>query len=428
MLRRLVVKEIKDLLRDRKILFGMIFMPLIIYIAMGAFFGTITKYSVGQVRETLSAGIRLAVIDLDKNVYSRMLIDYLRKVNATITLFDESINPIKLLKTDKYMGVVIVPRGFSDNISVGIPGHIEIYVRLGDISVTSFSLANVIAGIVSGFEDHLSSLIISNSTRLPPKFVTNPINVESTVVIANRAYPMASIGAFYGQLFMLPIAPMIVMVYAASIAATSIGVEKEEKTLEVLLTLPIRRRTIALAKLSGTLIIALMASLSTMIGFYFYLRGIYSGIEYDGDSGVGEVTNIVGIIGASGLVMYALSVFMTVMLTSTIGLYLGSYGEDVRGAQSMVGLIWMAVFLPLYAAMFIDFKLSPLLVTLAVSLIPFTSPLITLKSAITNNILYGALSLTSTIATWLLMVYLLSKRFEGEKLLIGKPGKKRKNR
>ena len=425
MLKRLVIKEIKDLLRDRKILFGMVLMPLIIYIVMGAVFGAATKYSVEQVKETLSSGVKLAVIDLDKGPFSDMLLQYLRKSNATVTKLDTLTDISRLIEADKYMAVIVVPQGFSKNISSGVPGYLKVYVELTDISITSTSLANAITGIITSFKEYISSLIITKATHLSPRFVANPINVVSHVVLAGKYYSMASLSAFYGQLFMLPIVPMIVIGYAASIAATSIGVEKEEKTLEVLLTLPISRKIIALAKLSGTLIIALMASISTMVGFYFYMRGIYSSESFGEEFAV-ESTSILNIIGISGLALYALSIFLTVMLASTLGLYLGSFGENVRSAQSMVGFIWMLVFLPLYAAMFIDFKLSPLVVSIGVSLIPFTAPLITLKSAIIGNMLYGVISIVSTTTILALAVYLMSKRFEGEKLLIGKPGRRKK--
>ena len=428
MLKSLVVKEIKDLLRDKKILFGMVLVPLIFYIIMGAVFGATTKYSVEQIRETLGSGVKLAVIDLDKGLFSNMLLQYLRKNNVAITKLDSLTDILKLIEMDKYMAVIVIPQGFSKNISSGISGYLKVYVGLTDISITSFSLANAITGIVAGFKEYLSSLIITNTTHLSPKFVANPINIMSNVVLASRYYSMTSIRAFYRQLFMLSIVPMIVIGYAASIAATSIGVEKEEKTLEVLLTLPISRKIIALAKLSGTLIIALMASVSTMIGFYFYMSfymsGIHSG-EGLGENFTVESTSILNVIGISGLALYALSIFLNVMLASTLGLYLGSFGENVRSAQSVVGFIWMLVFLPLYA-MFIDFKLSSLAVSIGVSLIPFTAPLITLKSAIIGNMLYSVISIMSTTMILALVVYLMSKRFEGEKLLIGKPGRIRK--
>ncbi len=423
MLKRLIVKEVKDLIRDRKILFGMIILPLIIYGVMGIVVSETTKYSIQQVKEAVSTGMKLAVVDYDKSTYSKLLIEYLKRMNTTIDIVNRgNINVTRLLASKDYIGVLVIPQGFSKNISMGIQGSVEVYVRLSDISIASLGIANAVIGLVNGFAEYLSSILISNTTTLPPSFVMNPIEVQGNIIIGKVVYSLSYISAMYSQMFMLPLAPMIVMIYAASIAATSIGVEKEEKTLEVLLTLPISRKSIALAKLTGSIIIALAASISTMAGFYLYMKSITE-VSTSSQSSVG--TNVFGVIGIGGLIVYALTVFLTVMVVSTLGLYLGSFGENVRSAQSVVGYLWLVVFIPLYASMFIDFSLTPLPVVLAISMIPFTSPLVALKSFIVGNYTYLVVNIVATIALLILLVFLVSRRFEGEKLLIGRPGKRR---
>ncbi len=423
MLRRLIVKEVKDLIRDRKILFGMIILPLIIYGVMGIVVSETTKYSIQQVKEAVSTGMKLAVIDYDRSTYSKLLIEYLKRMNTTINIVNRgNINVTRLLTSEDYIGVLIIPQGFSKNISMGIQGSVEVYVRISDVSIASLGIANAVIGLVNGFAEYLSSILISNTTTLPPSFVMNPIEVQGSIIIGKMVYSLSYISAMYSQMFMLPLAPMIVMIYAASIAATSIGVEKEEKTLEVLLTLPISRKSIALAKLTGSLIIALAASISTMAGFYLYMKSITE-VSTSSQSSVGA--DVFGVIGIGGLIVYALTVFLTVMVVSTLGLYLGSFGENVRSAQSVVGYLWLVVFIPLYASMFIDFSLTPLPVVLAISMIPFTSPLVALKSFIVGNYTYLVVNIVATIALLILLVFLVSRRFEGEKLLIGRPGKHR---
>ncbi len=425
MIKRLIVKEVKDLIRDRKILFGMIILPLIIYGVMGLVVTETTKYSIQQAKEVVSTGMRLAIIDYDKSTYSKLLINYLEEKNATLNIINES-NPniTRLLASNEYIAVLVIPKGFSRNITNGVQGSLEVYIRLTDISISSLSIANAIIGLVNGFSKYLSSILILNETNLQPSFIMNPVNVYGNVVLGKIAYSLSYISAVYGQMFMLPLAPMIVMIYAASIAATSIGVEKEEKTLEVLLTLPISRRSIALAKLTGSLLIALAASISTMAGFYLYMRSI----TQISTSQSGVEANIFGVIGVEGLVVYALTVFLTVMIVSTLGLYLGSFGENIRSAQSIVGYLWLIVFIPLYAAMFIDFSLTPLPIVLAISMIPFTSPLIALKSFMIGNYIYLLVNTATALAVLGILVVLVSKRFEGEKLLIGKPGRRRSKR
>ena len=198
----------------------------------------------------------------------------------------------------------------------------------------------------------------------------------------------------------------------------------------MLLSLPIRRRDIVLSKLTGSLIISLLAAISMLIGFSYYMNRMTSvGANTTGEAVQISMTGgIFGLIGIPGLALYVVSVFLAVFLASTLGLYLGSFGENVRSAQSMVGYVWIIVFFPLYIAIFTDFALDPLAKILAISLIPFASPLVVLKAFISGKIIYAAISVASGIGFLGLITYLLTKRFEGEKLLVGKPKKKKKSR
>ncbi len=433
MLKTLIVKEVKDLLRDRKILFAMIIMPLVIYIGMGAVMGAMIEQSIKQVEETMKAGIKIAVLNEDHGTWSKAFISYVEKYwNATVVHINDT-NITRALDTADKLGLkalYIIPEGFSANISNEKPGIIQVYFILHDLSITSMGFLSAYNSIVNGFSKYLSSIIISNTTGVNPAFAMLPVVSQSKVLLSGTIVDANLVQAISGQLFMLPIAPMLVIGYAASIAAMSIGVEKEEKTLEVLLSLPIRRRDIVLSKLTGSLIISLLAAISMLIGFSYYMNRMTSiGANTTSEAVQISMTGgIFGLIGIPGLVLYVVSVFLAVFLASTLGLYLGSFGENVRSAQSMVGYVWIIVFFPLYIAIFTDFALDPLAKILAISLIPFASPLVVLKAFISGKIIYATISVASGVGFLGLITYLLTKRFEGEKLLVGKPKKKKKSR
>ncbi len=431
MLRSLIIKEVKDLLRDRKILFAMIIMPLVIYIGMGAVMGAMIEQSIKQVEESVRAGIKIAVLNEDQGIWSQLFISYVKEYwNATIVYINDT-NITRALDIVDELGLralYIIPQGFSENITNERPGIIQVYFVLRDLSVTSMGFLSAYNSIINGFSKYLSSIIISNTTRVNPAFVMLPVMSQSKVLLSGTIVDADLVQAISSQLFMLPIAPMLVIGYAASIAAMSIGVEKEEKTLEVLLSLPIRRRDIVISKLTGSLIISLLAAISMLIGFSYYMNRMTSiGANTTSEATQISMTGgIFGLIGIPGLTLYVVSVFLAVFLASTLGLYLGSFGENVRSAQSMVGYVWMIVFFPLYIAIFTDFALDPVTKILAISLIPFASPLVVLKAFISGKVIYAIVSVASGVGSLGLITYLLTRRFEGEKLLVGKPKKKKK--
>jgi len=417
MLRILMVKELKDMLRDKKLVIGMILAPLLIYVALGAVVGFSARESMKIVQERARIGLELGIINLDGGAYSRLLIDFLTNYVHARLVPVNSCDPRRALEelaSKNVHAVLLVPRGFSHNISLGKPASLYVFMKIGDLSLSSIALAGLYSGIPRSFSDYLSSFLIVNSTGYEPRFLKNPVRGIARIELAGVFLDLELVQGLVGQLFMLPIAPMLVVGYAASLAAMSIGVEKEEKTLEVLLSLPISRRSIVLAKLTGSLVISAISSVSMLLGFTYYI--------YSVSHSVGNLTtvSIVGLVGTEVLALFALSVFLSVLLASTLGLYLGSYGEDVRSAQSMVGFLWIVVLAPLYLAMFSDLTLDPVPKNVAISSTPFTAPVIVLKAFISGRPLYAALSLLSEAVLLTVVVLLLARRFEGENLLVGR--------
>ena len=64
---------------------------------------------------------------------------------------------------------------------------------------------------------------------------------------------------------------MIMLTYAMQIAATSVAMEKEEKTLETLLTTPVDRFAILMGKVSSTIIVAGVAAITVLIGYNYMM-------------------------------------------------------------------------------------------------------------------------------------------------------------
>ncbi len=69
------------------------------------------------------------------------------------------------------------------------------------------------------------------------------------------------------QMFMIPRVIMIIIVMVGSIAISSISSDKENKTLETPLTMPIKRTSIV----SGKIVIAAVVELVYMVGMNIYM-------------------------------------------------------------------------------------------------------------------------------------------------------------
>src|SRR5512136_344588 len=76
----ILVKELKELVRDPKILIGLIIIPVIIFPVLGAVLGYAQQTAIDEAREG-----RMLILDNDGGNWSQTLIDYLH-YNATITV------------------------------------------------------------------------------------------------------------------------------------------------------------------------------------------------------------------------------------------------------------------------------------------------------------------------------------------------------
>ncbi|MCD6591924.1 MAG: hypothetical protein J7K78_02785, partial [Thaumarchaeota archaeon] len=125
MLGNLLRKEIKELLMERSILIGAIIIPLIIFPLMGA----LTGLGMGAaIQRTTMAGITIGYADLDKtNLTAELFPKILSEEGITLVkleCFSEQACVEKLAEQDLRFGI-LVPRGFSENFTQGIPGEIR---------------------------------------------------------------------------------------------------------------------------------------------------------------------------------------------------------------------------------------------------------------------------------------------------------------
>ncbi|GAF95335.1 unnamed protein product, partial [marine sediment metagenome] len=76
----IVIKEVKELVRDPKILLGMIIVPLILFPLMGFAIQTSMETITGQQQK-----VTMAVINHDKGPIAENLLNFLITLNVTVT-------------------------------------------------------------------------------------------------------------------------------------------------------------------------------------------------------------------------------------------------------------------------------------------------------------------------------------------------------
>jgi len=320
----IVVKEVKELIRDPKILIGMILVPLLMFPLMGL----AVRTSMQTATESVKA-MSIGVIDNDGKEYALALIDIFSISNLTvIPLADTSVEQVaRNVQESNMTAVVVIPEGFSQNIENNETAQLFVYgvFRATGIAETAGPLA--VASIVNEFSESLALQKAGSQAILNPILLSQESIVKGKVVSVN---PSTLSTLVLSQYIGFPIGIMVLIVFAMQIAATSVASEKEEKTLETILTMPVGRFTILLGKLAGSVIIAAVGALAYMVGVNYYTGSITVTFQTQPSIDLASV----GLAPTlTAYIVLGASLFVALLSALALAIAISSFAEDVRSAS-----------------------------------------------------------------------------------------------
>jgi ABC-2 type transport system permease protein len=203
------------------------------------------------------------------------------------------------------------------------------------------------------------------------------------------------------------------------IAATSVASEKEEKTLETLLSLPISRFTILFGKLVGSTIVAAVGAIAILIGFNYYMGSFMTLGEIGGPVGV-NLADLGLAPTPLGYIVLGASVFMSLLSALALAIIISAFADDVRGAQSVVGYLYMVIMLPMFVIMFTDFNSLPFIARIILLAIPYTHPMLAAQATLTGDYLTAVLGVGYIALFTVALLYIAARLFSTEKILTAK--------
>jgi ABC-2 type transport system permease protein len=419
----ILIKELKELMRDPKILVGMIVLPLVMFPVLGLVLG----YAVESAQsEALRA--TLLVVDNDNGNWSSTLVEYMgynMNVQVINNTTPQQVVNDGLLAQYNSSTFMVIPQGFSENLTRHMQGEYNITG-----SVNMYGVFNGGGGIFSGIGGSSVTTLVGGFNRaVAPDLV---VASQSSIIKGQIAEGVdASVlgGLMLSQSIALPVTIMIMLTYAMQIAATSVAMEKEEKTLETLLTTPVDRFAVLMGKVSSTIIVAGVASVTVLVGYTYMIGSISTGITGSLGSGVDLVA--LGLVpSALGYTLLGVSLFFTLLSALALAVVMSAFSENVRGAQALVGYIYPLIFLPAMALIYLDMNSLPTALQAVFYAIPYSHPIIASKAVITGDYLTVVLGIIYVAAFTVVVMYVASRLFATEKILtaklmFGKKGGKR---
>ena len=412
--RYLLIKEVKDFLRDPRIMIPFIISALILPIM-----GIVVQSGMQQTMQVVQKPITsFALINLDKGPYGALIVELLKQYEEALRAQGRSIT-IEIVKSvseavKKSEITVVIPSSFSQEFELYLQGNRSEPPRIVVIqSVKSigmgveFARASVAASMI---QDLLKAYVVRkfNVSRGVFNALQRPLNwFTAAYIVPRHSFLVTMTPSVFTSISMaMVVLPLIIGIIGVTIlqmSATSMALENEVRTLETLLTFPIPRHHILFAKIGGALIVGIIGSLLNLAGLALYIHIVSTstaeivkiGAQTPSTQFVVEVLRKLGIENIvsptqlitpsiSYIAILGVSALILVLTLATLGVIIGALSSDVRIANTFVGPISMPIFVFAYMAAFMDpLTLAPS-ARLALLSIPFTQTCLLAKLALLN--------------------------------------------
>ena len=318
-------KELTDVLRDKRTLFFMIVIPVIVMPLI--FIGSI-KFQEYQSKKSDEKILNIGLINKTSDSQIR---DYLLDQKGVYLVENIDLDSLELgIKNDSLQGGLYIHQNFINDISANAMGKVEVYYKSSDLMSKAKNRINNALEIYKNevVSERLSQFNVDKDLLEPLDIINKDISTKKE-----------TIGKAVGGL--IPYMLVIFIFLGAMYPAIDLGAgEKERGSLETLLSSPATKFEITVGKLMVVSLAGMVSGLISVIGIsvpFYFIGNIPDQIK----STVLEIISpfiIVSVI----ILMVPIAIFFASMLLS-----ISFYARSFKEAQSLMGPLNIIIIVPL---------------------------------------------------------------------------------
>ncbi len=286
----------------------------------------------------------------------------------------------------EYDGVAVlrIPSTFTENILSGSPGMIEIYWVMRGAGLMDSISSSTVDAVLWHVDRAISLHLIEMNASVDAELALSPTGRSEVTIFGDKEMDGISPGDLSGimsaQSFMVPLVIMMLIMAAGGTVISSMGMEKENKTLETLLTLPVRRSSIVTGKLVAGALIGLVMAAIYMVGFNYYMSAFTGSTTVDlAEYGL--------VLSPIDYVLVGASLFITLIAALSMCMVLGTFAKNYKSAQTLTMPITFLAMVPMFMIIFKDFNTLPLAGQAVLFAIPFSHPMMAMRALMFDD--YG---------------------------------------
>lgn len=374
-----IKKELRSIFRDKKTVTLIFVFPLLI-----AFF-------IFLLSSTYENSVN------DKEIYNVA-------VNYQLTDIEKTLTKENQLKTKYYASLKEMEQAFKkDKVSAYIYYDKEknTYTIYSDEGMTGISASGFATTYLESYNTYLGNKYLLDHDIDPEKVYNNFL--VKTKYIEGENYLLQTILSLAFTYIIIAIA-----MASSSLATSATAVEKEQGTLETLLTFPVTSKELITGKYLATVIMSLFASI------FGYIITLASLMIAKGKYKVYEDINL--FINPENIIIGILICLAASLLIAGLAILLTAHSKSYKEAQMASQVLTMITIIP----MFISMLNIPIISKLYYA-IPVLSHVQILMDIFTTKINYNniIICLISSLIISIVIVDVIIKQFKSEKVLFG---------
>ena len=410
----LLQKEIRELITIQ------LFISLLFTIFLFYFIGQMLRTEVKKAMRVQE----IAVLNLDDSAFSQDLIGALKSANFEPKVVPErdKDKAIRWTKGTDINLLLVIPEGFGPSVEKFESKEIETYSFLRTFSIVGSRSSVIINAVIRTMNQFLSNDYLKKKIPdISPEQLKNPIKSKDFVIVKDRMAEGAAdkiAGFVSSQSIFVPIILMMMIIYASQMVISAIAMEKQNKTLETLLTVPISRTAIVTAKMVASAVVGLISAVIYMIGYRNSMGSFMGDVSQAVSSGMGDAVQKLGLaMTTKGYIILGISLFFAILVALALATILGVLAEDFRAAQSLIMPLIFLVMIPYFLSFFSDPKNLSLPMKVLLYAIPFSHPFLTTQNLLLENYRAVALGILYMFAFFIVLIIIAARIFSTDRVL-----------
>ena len=409
-LMNIIKKEVKELLTPSTIV------PVLV---VALVFGSMGNM-MGGIEEELEEEPVIGLIDYDDGIYSDIAVSVLENNSKIIYRGDDIDEGVDEVSKEDGTAVLKIPSNFTSNIQNNQTGSIQVIWIMKGAGIMDSISSEVINSLIASVDSEISRILIEKDGDVDSQHVMNPTELDQTTIFKGKEMedvsPSTISGMLSSQSIIVPLVTMMLILMAGGTVISSMGMEKEDKTLETLMTLPINRSYIVIGKLVGAAVIGLIMAAVYMVGFGYYMQGMQNP-----DLNLAEYGLSLGLVD---YVLVGISLFLALIAGLALSLILGTFAKNYKSAQTLLFPVTALAMIPMFVFMFTDFNTLPLSLKGVMFAIPFSHPILAMRSLMFNDYMLVISGIIYTAVFSIALIGIAVWIFNSDRLITGRVGKK----